>query len=157
MGSSPFHSWMSRARPTLNASRPAGETVNRRLGRPPRIYNALTAVTSDLSDVDGLGAFSYQWQRDTGGGFVDISGETADAYAVTTTDVGSTIRVIVSYTDGYGTLETVISEVATVSSWLCAEFMITRQAVGRTKRSADPAPQKKTFSIIPARRRSAFG
>jgi hypothetical protein len=65
----------------------------------------LTADTSSLADADGLGAFSYQWLRD---GAV-ITGATNSTYLLSQGDVGTTISVQVSYTDGYGTLESVTS------------------------------------------------
>jgi hypothetical protein len=65
----------------------------------------LTAVTSGISDADGLGAFSYQWLRDGS----DIAGATAGAYTLTATDVGAQISVVVSYTDGHGSSESVTS------------------------------------------------
>ena len=65
----------------------------------------LTADTSGLSDADGLGTFSYQWQRSG----VDISGATGSAYSLGDDDVGATLTVTVSYTDGHGTAENVTS------------------------------------------------
>jgi len=65
----------------------------------------LTADTSGLSDADGLGAFSYQWLR----GGVNISGATGNTYGLGDDDVGATLAVTVSYTDGYGTVESVTS------------------------------------------------
>ncbi|MEP5763348.1 MAG: DUF4347 domain-containing protein, partial [Halieaceae bacterium] len=61
----------------------------------------LTANTGGISDEDGLGAFSYQWQRDG----VDIGGATGGTYTLTQTDVGARITVEVSYTDGESTPE----------------------------------------------------
>ena len=61
----------------------------------------LTADTSGISDVDGLGAFSYQWYRDG----VAIAGATASTYTLDDADVGATITVAASYTDGQGTAE----------------------------------------------------
>ena len=61
----------------------------------------LTADTGGISDVDGLGAFSYQWLRD---GAV-ITGATAGTYTLGDADVGALISVQVSYIDGYGTSE----------------------------------------------------
>ncbi len=65
----------------------------------------LTAVTSGISDGDGLGSFSYQWLRDG----VSISGATASTYTLGDADVGTQVSVRVGYTDGNGTLETVTS------------------------------------------------
>lgn len=65
----------------------------------------LTADTSAITDNDVLGPFSYQWQRDG----LYISGATASTYTLVTADVGSVIRVGVSYTDGNGNLESLLS------------------------------------------------
>ena len=65
----------------------------------------LTAVTSGISDADGLGTFSYQWLR----GGVAIGGATSSTYTLGDADVGAKIRVRVSYTDGHGTAESVTS------------------------------------------------
>ena len=65
----------------------------------------LTADTSNLADVDGLGALSYQWLRDG----ADISGATSATYTLTQTDVGAAISLRVGYTDGGGTAESVSS------------------------------------------------
>ncbi len=66
----------------------------------------LTADTSGISDVEGLGAFSYQWYRNDAA----ISGATSDTYTLGTVDVGFVIKVKVSYTDGAGTDESATSE-----------------------------------------------
>jgi hypothetical protein len=61
--------------------------------------------TPALTDVDGLGAFSYQWLR----GGVVIAGATAATYRVQSADVGATLAVRVSYTDGGGSSESISS------------------------------------------------
>ncbi|WP_144394703.1 putative Ig domain-containing protein [Pleionea sediminis] len=66
----------------------------------------LTVDTSTIADEDGLGTFAYQWQRSG----ADISGATSTSYTLVADDVGETIRIIVSYTDGDGTDETVTSD-----------------------------------------------
>ncbi len=65
----------------------------------------LIADTSGISDADGLGAFSYQWLRNG----VAIAGATNSTYTLGDADVGTQIRVQVSYTDGHGTAESVTS------------------------------------------------
>ncbi|UWR10000.1 DUF4214 domain-containing protein [Sulfitobacter mediterraneus] len=65
----------------------------------------LIAITNGLSDADGLGSFSYQWQRAGS----DIAGATGSSYALQQGDVGAAITVQISYTDGQGHLETVTS------------------------------------------------
>ncbi|BCG75459.1 hypothetical protein MesoLj113a_66170 [Mesorhizobium sp. 113-1-2] len=68
----------------------------------------LTA-SNTLADADGLGTISYQWQRDTGSGFVNIGGATNTTYTLGDNDVGAAVRVVASYTDGHGTAESVAS------------------------------------------------
>ncbi len=65
----------------------------------------LSADTSTIADADGLGAFSFQWQRNG----VNVAGATASTYTLGDADVGTTIRVVVSYTDGNGTAESLTS------------------------------------------------
>ncbi|MBB1272598.1 putative Ig domain-containing protein [Psychromonas sp. SR45-3] len=66
----------------------------------------LTINTDSLADDDGLGAFSYQWLRDS----VAISGATVSTYTLGDADVGTVISYRVSYTDAQGTLENITSE-----------------------------------------------
>ena len=62
----------------------------------------LTADTSGIADADGLGAYSYQWQRSSDGG-TSWSNVGSDAAAyMGDADVGNVVRVTVSYTDGHG-------------------------------------------------------
>ena len=72
----------------------------------------ISVDTSGISDADGLGDFTYQWNRDG----VAIEGATLETYTLTAQDIGSKISITVSYTDGYGATESVISaETADVS------------------------------------------
>jgi hypothetical protein len=66
---------------------------------------ALGADTTGIADADGLGAFTYQWRRDG----VAIAGATGTTYLLGDADVGRRITVRVSYTDAWGTAETVTS------------------------------------------------
>ena len=68
----------------------------------------LTANTSTLADVDGLGTLHYQWQRNIGGGFNNVGLDQA-TYTLGDADVGATMRVAVSYTDGHGNAESTTS------------------------------------------------
>jgi hypothetical protein len=71
----------------------------------------LTAVTSSLVDLDGLGALSYQWQRSANGStWSDIGSATASTMTLGNADVGNFVRLAVTYVDGLGTTETVISD-----------------------------------------------
>ena len=66
----------------------------------------LTLVNT-LSDADGMGELSYQWQYSTDKEvWVNIVSATTDELTLTQTHTGKYIKVITSYTDGRGNLET---------------------------------------------------
>ena len=64
-------------------------------------------LTNTLADEDGLGTFSYQWQSNG----ISISGATGSSYTLNQAEVGNLITVVAGYTDGFGTIETVTSNV----------------------------------------------
>lgn len=64
----------------------------------------LTASNS-LADIDGLGIISYQWMADG----LSISGATSNTFTLTQAQVGKSISVKASYTDLFGTEESVTS------------------------------------------------
>ena len=68
----------------------------------------LTADTSSIQDEDGLAdaVFGYQWLANE----TDIAGATAASYLLTDDDVGTLVRVRVSFTDDAGNDETLTSE-----------------------------------------------
>ena len=80
--------------------------------------DTLTVLLSSTSDPDGgigAGGFRYQWQRtNTNGDYVDIGGETGNTYTIVAADEGTSLRVIVSYTDGGGTDEAVETSAVSV-------------------------------------------
>ena len=59
-----------------------------------------------LTDQDGLGVISWQWNRDG----VVIDGATDSTYTLVQADVGAVMTATASYTDGEGTAENVTSE-----------------------------------------------
>ncbi|WCB93761.1 hypothetical protein DSM104299_02477 [Baekduia alba] len=61
-------------------------------------------------------AFTYQWQRDTGSGFADISGATASSYTLVTADVGATVRVRVKATNVDGNAVAASAQTAAVAA-----------------------------------------
>lgn len=65
----------------------------------------LTVNTSSIVDADGLGELSIQWNRDG----VAIEGANQISYTLTAADVGANISVSVTYTDGFGSAESVVS------------------------------------------------
>jgi Ca2+-binding RTX toxin-like protein len=70
----------------------------------------LTAAVDTLADEDGLGELTYQWMADG----VVIQGATGTTLTLTPDQVGKAITVVVSYTDGYGTPESVTSPASSV-------------------------------------------
>jgi len=70
----------------------------------PSQGETLTA-SNNLADADGLGTITYQWLQDN---YV-IAGATGSTYTLTASDVGKTISVQASYTDGAGNSESVTS------------------------------------------------
>jgi Ca2+-binding RTX toxin-like protein len=72
---------------------------------------ALTASTAGITDANGLGAFSFQWQSSNDGGasWTNVAGATAANFTPGAGVVGQQLRVQTSFTDGQGTLETQVS------------------------------------------------
>ena len=81
------------------------------LGRV-RVDETLTAGTSAIADADGLddAVFRYQWVSNDGSADTDISGATRSTYILASSDVGRTVKVRVSFTDGAGNEESLTSE-----------------------------------------------
>jgi hypothetical protein len=65
----------------------------------------LTASTAAIVDLDGLGTFSYVWKADG----TTIGGATAANFTLTSDQIGKAITVTVSYNDGFGHAESLIS------------------------------------------------
>src|SRR6185437_6977736 len=63
--------------------------------------NQVLTASNTLADADGLRTIGYQWQRDG----VNVAGATGTTYTLGNADVGHTLDVVASYTDGHGTLE----------------------------------------------------
>ena len=81
-------------------------------GGSPQTGDLLTATNGTWQGANATG-YAYQWQRcDSGGGSCsDITGETAQTYAVASGDVGSTLRVSVKASNAAGTSSAVHSAV----------------------------------------------
>ncbi|MEJ6123720.1 putative Ig domain-containing protein [Vibrio sp. 2-Bac 85] len=78
----------------------------------PKQGETLNADTSALNDPDGLGTFSYQWQRNG----INISGANSASYTLGNNDVDKAITVVISYLDNglpVGTTESVVSVATT--------------------------------------------
>ena len=78
----------------------------------PRIGEVLTATTTGIADADGFenASFSYQWVRNDGTNYTDITGATDPTYTMVAADEGRTIKVRVSFTDDAGYAWTLTSE-----------------------------------------------
>ena len=78
-----------------------------------QVGQTLTAVTTGIMDDDGLNnvSYTYQWIRTATGTGVDtnISGATASTYTLVAADLGTTIKVRVSFTDDASNAETLTS------------------------------------------------
>ena len=73
----------------------------------PEVGRTLSAVTTDITDDDGLQdvVFSYQWLADD----VEISGADGATYIPTSDDLGKAINVRVDFTDNAGNEESLTS------------------------------------------------
>ena len=76
-----------------------------------RVGKTLTASVSEIADADGLTgvSYAYQWIANDGSTDTDIASATAASYMLVAGDVGKTVKVRVTFTDGGGTEETLTS------------------------------------------------
>ncbi|WP_048439952.1 calcium-binding protein [Caenimonas sp. SL110] len=101
------------AGPIANANdEPVGGVTIRGVVAPGSTVNAVTSIT----DEDGMGAIALQWQQSVNGmdGWADISAGTGSALTLGAAQQDLYIRVVASYTDGWGAHEEVISSVSEV-------------------------------------------
>ena len=84
----------------------------------PTAGEVLTANRGTIADVDGLPAstfpadYSFQWVSvDSSDNETEITGATSRTFTLRDADIGGRVRVKVSFTDGAGNDETVISDV----------------------------------------------
>jgi len=62
-------------------------------------------AANNLDDVDGLGTIAYQWLANG----KTVAGAIGDTFTLTQAQVGKTISVMASYTDGFGAAESITS------------------------------------------------
>ena len=76
-----------------------------------QVGQTLTAVTTGITDADGLTSptYTYQWIQVDGTDEEDISGENSSTYTLVDADLGKTIKVKVSFTDDASNSETLTS------------------------------------------------
>ena len=74
----------------------------------------LTALSDNIADADGMpetSAISYNWQFSVDGKtWFFILGATSDTFTTTQAQLGKQVRVVATYTDKFGTPETVTSD-----------------------------------------------
>lgn len=78
----------------------------------PTEGQALTVDVSSIADAEGTGALSYRWQASSDGGttWTNIAaGGTGASFTPAGGQVGGLLRVVVSFTDGDGNAETLVS------------------------------------------------
>lgn len=104
----------------------------------------LTA-SNTLADADGMGTVSYQWKA----GGTDITNATSSTYTLTQAEVGKTITVTASYTDGQGTPESVASSAtAIVQNVNDAPTLATPAAVSYTDTRADDTFTNRSGTLV---------
>ena len=76
----------------------------------PTITGTATASTTGIADADGLTSpgYTYQWIR-VNGTEADIAGENSSTYTLVAADLGTTLKVRVSFTDDASNAETLTS------------------------------------------------
>ena len=87
------------AAPAQNSSATGVPTISGTL----QVGETLTADTTGIADADGLTtvSYSYQWMADD----TNIQGATGSSYTLTEDDEGKAIKVLVSFTDDAGNVE----------------------------------------------------
>ena len=104
---------------TSAATDPVAARPNTAAGGSPSIQGILqdqqqlTADTAGITDADGLtnATLAYQWMRVDDGSPSDIAGQTGSTYTLTSSDVGQSIQLKVTFTDDRGFSESLTSAV----------------------------------------------
>ncbi len=82
------------------SSPPSNTTVPAVTGTAQRSF-LLTATQGTWAGIGNT--YTFQWQHDTGAGYVDIVGQTGTTYTLGVPDEGTTIRVLITATNPDGT------------------------------------------------------
>ena len=101
----------SAATATVAASTNTPATGTPTITGTAQVGQTLTAGTTAIMDADGLTSvsYTYQWIRTAAGVDTNISGATASTYTLVAADLGTTIKVRVSFTDDASNAETLTS------------------------------------------------
>ena len=101
-------------------SQPVRNVNDKPMGRPElrgeaKEDSVLAIDLSRISDEDGLGALSYIWQRSSERtNWENFPDQFKDTIRLTQSDVGFSYRAVVSYIDGFGTRETLVTDASEV-------------------------------------------
>ena len=80
---------------------------------------------SSVVDSDGMGSVGVQWQiSDNGKNWTNISRATSQSFTPREIHVGKKLRVVISYVDGQGNLETLISPPSTSVKMLMINLLV---------------------------------
>ena len=84
-------------------------TTNRPLPQEGELITASSALVSDADGMAGV-TLRYRWQqRLNAGAFTNIVGATSTTFRPTQSEVGRSLRVVLTFTDNHGTVESVNS------------------------------------------------
>ena len=103
-----------------------------------QVGQTLTAATTGITDADGLTSptYTYQWIRVDGTDEADIAAANSSTYTLVDADLGTTIKVKVSFTDDASHTETLTSAAtATVGAVATGPPTVTEVAVTSTPAS----------------------
>ena len=111
----------------------------------PQVDETLTADTSAISDEDGLGnvSYQYQWLRDD----AEIAGATGSTHILADADEGKTIRVRVTFTDDAGNAESLTSMATTAVAARPAETPVDLLTASFANVPADHNGENFTFDL----------
>ena len=95
----------------IPSSPPTNTTAPTVTGTAQRTFT-LTATQGTWAGIGNT--YTYQWQHDTGSGYVDIVGQTGTTYALGVPDEGTTVRVLITATNADGTVTKASAPTASV-------------------------------------------
>ena len=128
-------------------SQPVRNVNDKPMGRPELRGEAkedsiLAIDSSRISDEDGLGSLSYIWQRSSERtNWENFPDQFKDTIRLTQSDVGFSYRAVVSYIDGFGTRETLVTDasevVANVDNPLEGKVVVRGQSIEGSELTAN--------------------
>ena len=120
-------------------SQPVRNVNDKPMGRPELRGEAkedaiLSVDSSRISDEDGLGSLSFIWQRSSERtNWENFPDQFNDSIRLTQSDVGFSYRAVISYIDGFGTRETLVTDaseaVANVDNPLEGKVVVRGQSI----------------------------